>query len=451
MLSGKITMRLTPLNSKDSFRLIALGLIGVVALASIGMAMYFGTSSSRQMHRQLSERSQSIAAALGSSQVSKLQGTSNDGDTQTYKALKAQLADIKRANPDARSMYLMGRHHGRLFFYVDSEQPSSPDYSPAGDWYDDGTDADVHSFDIGKPFVEGPTSDSYGTFISGLAPIYKPNGQVQAVLGIDVDAHTYYRDIFYAASIPLAVGFSIILIIVVFEFIRRRNQQLLALRSELVSVASHELRNPITGIRWAADSLQRMSGDDLQTRLSRAIYQSAVRLQASTDDILEISHAMNQRALDIKPVDMSKLMREVLDTQSLSAEQKGVHLLTDPTWPPQLILKCDADQMKRALHNIVSNAIKYTKQGTNVTVAYKQDNTMHHLLVSDQGIGIPVGEQAKVFRGFYRASNAVASSVTGTGLGLYLVKTVLERQGGSVSFVSEESHGTTFSLNLPKR
>lgn len=445
-------MRLTPLNGNDPFRLIAIGLIALVTAASVGMAVYFGISSSERTHTELSERSQSIAAALGSTEVSKLAGAASDGNTQIYKDLKAQLATVKRANPDARSIYLMGRHHGRVFFYVDSEQPDSHDYSPAGEWYDDGTPEDTAVFDKGKAFVEGPATDSYGTFISGLAPIYEPDSdRVQAVLGIDVAANTYWRDIFYAAAVPVAAGFSIVLIIVIFEFIRRRNQQLLALRSELVSVASHELRNPITGIRWAADSLQRMSNDNLQTRLSKAIYQSAVRLQASTDDILEISHAMNQRALEIKPLDMSQLMREVLETQSLSAEKKGVHLLTDPTWPPQLIIKCDADQMKRALHNIVSNAIKYTKQGSNVTVAYKQDNTMHHILVSDQGIGIPADEQAKVFRGFYRASNAVASNVTGTGLGLYLVKTVLERHGGTVSFVSEENHGTTFSLNLPKR
>ena len=112
---------------------------------------------------------------------------------------------------------------------------------------------------------------------------------------------------------------------------------------------------------------------------------------------------------------------------------------------------CDADQIKRALHNVVSNAIKYGREHTSVTISYKQEENMHEILVMDQGIGIPEMEQAKVWRGFYRASNAVATNTPGTGLGLYLVKAVFEQHGGKVSFHSVENQGTTFVLSLPIR
>jgi signal transduction histidine kinase len=443
-------MRLTPSN-KDNFRLITIGLVFGIAVASILIAVLQGQSTSERIRSELSERSQSIAAALGSTQVTKLAGTETDSKLSTYKTLKSQLASVKRANPDARSIYLMGRHNGQPFFYVDSEQPGSRDYSSAGEEYSDGTPADTAIFDNGKPLVEGPTSDSYGTFISGLAPIYQPgSSRVAAVIGIDVGAETYWRDIIYAALLPLLTGFTTILIVMVFESIRRRNMQLLALRSELVSVASHELRNPITGIRWAADSLQKMTNDERALRMAKAIYNSAVSLQASTDDILELSHAMNSRALDITPVDLTKLMRDIISVQELSAQKKDVTLQLDASWPEALLIDCDADQMKRVLHNVVSNSIKYTRDHTTVLMSYNQTNNMHELIIRDQGIGIPADEQAKVWRGFYRASNAVASNVQGTGLGLYLVKAVLERHGGNVRFVSEENHGTTFILSLPR-
>jgi signal transduction histidine kinase len=443
-------MRLTPGN-KDNFRFIALGLMLGIAIASVLIALLLGQSASRRLHSQLSERSQSIAAALGSEQIGKLAGKPSDADTDIYKDLKKQLASVKRANPDARSIYLMGRSKGVPFFYVDSEQASSPDYSPAGDPYPDGTPADTAIFDNGQPFVEGPTSDSYGTFISGLAPIFQPGTtHVAAVLGIDVGADTYWRDILYAAALPLVTALTTILIILIFESIRRRNTQLLALRSELVSVASHELRNPITGIRWASESLQKMTDDEGAQRMAKAIYNSAVSLQASTDDILELSHAMNSRALNIVPVNLTKLMREILNVQELSAQKKDVGLNLDASWPPELLVDCDVDQMKRALHNVVSNAIKYTLDHTTVTLSYKFENNMHQIIIADQGIGIPTDEQSKVWHGFYRASNAVMSNIPGTGLGLYLVKAVMERHGGSVRFESKENQGTTFILSLPK-
>jgi signal transduction histidine kinase len=106
--------------------------------------------------------------------------------------------------------------------------------------------------------------------------------------------------------------------------------------------------------------------------------------------------------------------------------------------------------MKRVLHNMVSNAIKYSSHATTVTIAYRQDEKYHYIVVSDQGIGIPLNEQSKVFKGFYRASNATKHNIPGTGLGLYLVKAVLEQHHGSVSFISEENQGSTFTLCLPR-
>jgi signal transduction histidine kinase len=345
----------------------------------------------------------------------------------------------------------MGREGEQLFFFVDSEAPDSPQYSAAGEPYEDGTSEDNTIFENGMAFVEGPTKDSYGTFISGIAPIFKPSTtDVIAVLGIDVDADTYWRDIIFASLIPLLVGTAIVLILTIFERIRRHNAELLALRSELVSVASHELRNPITGIRWAAESMQKITSDDKVLKIASAILNSALHLQASTDDILELSHATSGRALTLKPTDLNLLMREIIETQALSAEKNGILINFDKYWPAKLMVTVDPDQIRRALHNIISNAIKYTRPNTTITITYQQNQHDHKILVTDQGIGIPAGEQSKVWRGFYRASNAVRSEVPGTGLGLYLVKTVIERHNGSVGFVSEENKGTTFTVTLPK-
>ncbi|HSX35396.1 MAG TPA: HAMP domain-containing sensor histidine kinase [Patescibacteria group bacterium] len=445
-------MRLTPGGNRDNFKFLAIGVSLFIIIVSVLSGIVLGQGTATRIRTQLNERSQSIAAALGPQEVGLLKGEASDGGTQTYKDLKVTLANVKKGNPDARSVYLMGTHNSgkNVFFFVDSEDPSSSQYSPAADPYDDGTDADHTMFVTPGPFVEGPVSDSYGTFISGLAPIYKPGTHdVLAVLGMDVDASDYWKQIIYSGMVPVLAGAVVVVIIFAFESMRRRNLQLLALRSELVSLASHELRNPITGIRWAADSLRKMVGDDTAGKMAKAIYDSAVRLQSSTDDILELSHAMNSRALNLVPTDLSKLMREVVEIQQLSAQQKAVTIEFSPSWPAQLMVTCDADQIKRALHNVVSNAIKYTGNATTVSISYKFEDNMHNMIITDQGIGIPETEQAKVWRGFYRASNAVRSNIPGTGLGLYLVKAVFTRHGGRVSFTSVQNQGSTFILSLP--
>lgn len=443
-------MRLTP-QEQDKIHGKAIVAALLVTLLSIAAAVWLGVSARETIRQTLSERSKSIAAALGSDQIAELSGSEADESKQAYAQLKKSLAAVKGANPDARSIYLMGHRDGNVFFYVDSEQPDSDVYSAPGEEYPEATAENHAMFSNGQAVVEGPLTDSYGTFISGLAPVFKDDTkEVAAVVGIDVDSSTYWRDIIIPTLLPLLGGTIIILVILVFERIRRHNAELLALRSELVSVASHELRTPITGIRWAAESMQKISSDAKVLKMADAIKNSAISLQNSTNDILELSHATNGRELIIKPTDLPSLVKEVITTQNLAAQQKQVIVSMDDYWPAKLTVNVDSDQMRRAIHNVVSNAIKYTRDGTAVIVSYQRDAKQHKVLVIDQGIGIPSAEQGKVFRGFYRASNAVKSDVPGTGLGLYLVKTVMERHGGTVSFVSEENKGTTFTLTLPK-
>lgn len=443
-------MQLVP-GTRDKYRVFAVVFVLLVSLIAITGAVFLGQHAANQVRTELRDRSGTIAAALNSDEIIRLSGTEKDENLLVYKQLKARLADIKKSNPTARSLYLTGERNGRLFFYVDSEKPDSRDYSPAGEYYDDATPEFKGMFETGETVVEGPVTDNFGTFISGLAPIFRTGtDEVIAVIGIDVAATTYYQAILQAAFLPLLTGIIIITIIVAFEWIRRRNQQLMTVRSELVSVASHELRTPIVGIKLAAENLERTVTDKTSQSMVRVIYDSARRLQNSTDDILELTRTMKKQKLALAETDMIAVIGEIVAMQQLAAQQKSVSIEYVIPWPAKLVLKIDADKMRRALHNIISNAIKYTREGTKVTIAYQADDKHHFFTVTDQGIGIPAEELGKVFAGFYRASNAVSSKIPGTGMGLYLVKAVVEQHGGRISCRSEQGKGASFSIILPK-
>lgn len=425
-------------------------LLIVVVAGGVALSVLNAVATRDEYRRSLTDRAATIAAALDSEKVAKLQGAANDANNPAYQELRTKLRLLKQSSNDARTIYLSGIKDGQVYFTVDSESPGSDYYSAPGELYPDATPLYKSVFEGTSPAVEGPIKDSYGEWVTGLAPVVNLNtGLAVGVVGIDVDAARYNREIILAAAVPLLATLIFLVVLGIYEWNRLRQQKELRMRSELMSIASHELRTPITGMRWAAESLLHTQPEGPTKAMAQAMYDSVLNLQAGTEDILQLTRLQKNPNMQMAPTDLVPLINEIVATQRILAGQKRVIIKVDESWPTSLLISCDPTRMKQVLHNIVSNAVKYTLEGTAVTVSYKKDSRYHQIMVTDQGIGIPKDEQTRVFEGFYRASNAKATGESGTGLGLYLSRTIIKQHRGRISFVSAQNKGTTFTIALP--
>ena len=165
--------------------------VGILLLAVIGYGLLrFVTAHGVGYERsRLAARVAVIGRSLDAEMIKKLTGREADQDTPAFRSIVARLARLQTDNGDCRFVYLMGRKDGAVIFLADATDPSSPDYSPPGEVYEEASPELIRSFAIGEPFVEGPVSDRWGTWVSGLAPIRDPSSQrVLAVVGMDVNA-----------------------------------------------------------------------------------------------------------------------------------------------------------------------------------------------------------------------------------------------------------------------
>jgi hypothetical protein len=168
--------------------MIAAGVLFVLAVGYglLRFATAYGVGYERS---RLAARVTEISHRIDPGTIEKLTGTAADADTPAFRHIVGELTQVHSENRDCRFTYLMGRKDGEVIFLVDSTDPASPDYSPPGEVYEEASPALLASFDNGQPFVEGPTVDRWGTWVSGLAPIRDPaTGRVVGLLGMDVNA-----------------------------------------------------------------------------------------------------------------------------------------------------------------------------------------------------------------------------------------------------------------------
>lgn len=427
----------------------------LIIWAGVAGALFAAISSDLRNRDYLRGRAQTIADALPLQNIKELHGNSDDLTTISYNTLKERLQKIRAGNHDLSFVYLLGAKDGKVFYYMDSEVQGQPSYSAPGQIYTSASNKLKNTFVSSETTVEGPSRDQWGVWVSALTPVVDPvTGQTVAVVGIDTSAQTYYGQIALYALVPLllsAIPFAGLLRDIKLQ---SKEYDMLQLKNEFVSIASHELRSPLTGILWAIQSLTKSGAARLnleQMSMLGSMYHSAESSLATVNEILDFSIFDRGHGDNLKRdvTDITAVIKQVVATLQLGAHEKRLAIEPVGVWPRRVDTMGDVAALKRAFMNVISNGIKYSHDNSTIDITYSSSNGMHIIGIRDHGIGIPPEEQSKVLEGYYRAKNATVVEVHGTGLGLLVTKKIVEQHDGKLWFESKLNEGTTFYISLP--
>ena len=224
-------------------------------------------------------------------------------------------------------------------------------------------------------------------------------------------------------------------------------------KSDFVRMVTHELRSPLSAVQSMLRVLEEGYVDPITPKQRDLIQRSKRRISfllALVKDLLELAAGkMEQLQGEKKEVVLNEIITKVTELMQTNAEEKGLELKVEIAEEP-LVLVGIEDGLERVFMNLVSNAVKYTPAGGSVAVRAWSENDQIKVEVSDTGIGIPEDALPRIFTEFYRAKNAKAMEMEGTGLGLVIVKDVVEQHGGQISLESTVGEGSTFYVTLPK-
>jgi signal transduction histidine kinase len=224
------------------------------------------------------------------------------------------------------------------------------------------------------------------------------------------------------------------------------------MQQDFVANVSHELRTPLTAIRMAAESLHMgaMKDERMRAKFLNNIQGEADRLTRLVNELLTVANLMGRPVLHMSQFDLQTLAEQVEATLQHHAKLASVTLLVNcPEDVPAI--EADQDRLQQVLINLVDNAIKFTPASGTVTldISSERNGTEVRCRVIDSGIGIPPIDLPRIFERFYRVDKARSRVTGGVGLGLSIVKDIIEAHHGKIAVSSEVNRGTTFTIDLP--
>lgn len=227
------------------------------------------------------------------------------------------------------------------------------------------------------------------------------------------------------------------------------------LKTEFVSIASHQMHTPLMGTKWFLELMLRGKAGPIppdQRKYLEQVYASNDRIISIVEDLLFASKVgVGDHYTVVKEsIDMIVLIDETIKQNVDLIEKNKILVIKDDAMPQHLMMPVDVQMMKRIFYNLISNACKYSKPLGTIEIGCDQSKEDEVIFsIKDNGYGIPRRQQSRIFERFFRADNVVTKVSEGTGLGLFIIKTLAEAHGGKIWFDSIENVGTTFYLSVP--
>jgi PAS domain S-box-containing protein len=308
---------------------------------------------------------------------------------------------------------------------------------------------------LGEPFLEAITAiHEDGSLVERMdRPISKA-----IVSGSTITESSFYLNS-QGKTVPVSITASPILFhnrpIGVIQVFRDISIELESdkVKTEFISVASHQLRTPLSAINLYSQMLNDgLSGElnDTQKTFLNAIIIASRRMNNLINTLLNITRIeAGSISVNTEPTNLTKLVREIMTEFAPEAAKKRMKLVKQVP-PKEVTIKTDTFLVKEVFSNLLSNAIKYTPNRG--TISLKLESTRDAIVfsITDTGYGIPTAAQPYIFKKFFRADNILGQDVSGTGLGLYLIKSIADRLQAELWFKSKENQGTTFYFSLPR-
>jgi signal transduction histidine kinase len=254
--------------------------------------------------------------------------------------------------------------------------------------------------------------------------------------------------------VMIVLGVSMFLFILSFTITRsfERLAEASRMKSEFINIVSHQLRSPLTNIKW---SFEILSSDEFDVPEAKQeeyfvnVKENIARMVELIDDLLIVSKIeQGQFPIRKEEISLEELVKEQVMRFRVFAEASHIKLtLSYPNGLPKIM--ADQSLLKLVIENLVDNAIRYTPGNGEVAVSVTQRGDHLVFSIKDSGVGIPKKDQEFIFQKFFRAENALKKRTRGSGLGLYVCNSIIEKSGGKIGFVSEENKGTAFYFTLP--
>lgn len=234
-------------------------------------------------------------------------------------------------------------------------------------------------------------------------------------------------------------------------WIFRKEMKLAQMKTDFISNVSHELRTPLSLISMYAETLEmgRIKEDTKRDEYYKIISGEAERLSKIVNNILNFSKMeAGKRKYTFSKTDISSLMNHILSTYSFHLNKSGFTLSLDNKLTNSEV-KCDSEALYEAIINLIDNAVKYCNDNKEIFISLTNDENRIFISIKDQGIGIPTQDINKIFEKFYRVSTGLRHNTKGTGIGLSIVKHIIDAHNGFINVKSKENNGSEFIIELP--